>query len=691
MENLLSSEIIQPVCDRHVKEELKYYCFLCRRHVCSDCILERHSSHVHDVKRASSRQKEIRFEKLFNTPVPDVTGQPVKNELELVEILKQIEEYHQKTKETAETIKEIIDNRAEEFLRHIKKIKNELQEECRTIAKQNHTHLNMIKQRVHLKLNKCSENEISHTFQQLIMNNADSKWDLFRKREHIGRDDVTILHSQIDMPVFELGKIDTVLMKSMFGAVLVKGAVKSATSISETKWDYPFREKENIERRHTDSKQTMSNYLEYRLNSEETSPRMNNYNSVSKNDKSFQGNHWMDHFSEKQKSFANIHTDGKEIQSKRGHPENDGDKNFAIKNYNPKGFSYLDNKSENHETDDANKTYDSLLLPSLKSTIHDSNVPLSVNFNQSGSHREGNILSSVLQPVPHLAIDCEDKPVCCLCVIGFDVCWIHQGFSTTNYLFHTGTNKRKKIEFKFVVEDWTLKPPNTVIAVDYNNRIVEITPMGLPENTLSSTQNIGWSFYHVDLHPIAVAFCKNGDVLVSLVDSWSYNTDSKSRRQVVRMNDDFEVVQIIEFYGTKRIFTTPRRLAENMNGDICVLDETSEKRGKILIFNKDRSLKLVYTGINDSEEHFNPNSICCDSEARIIISDYSCSKLHILDQSGNFLQYIIHSEIKNPFCMTIDFKDHLWIGLKSGKIVVLSLQQLDQPTHPRELYKLYKV
>lgn len=128
-----------------------------------------------------------------------------------------------------------------------------------------------------------------------------------------------------------------------------------------------------------------------------------------------------------------------------------------------------------------------------------------------------------------------------------------------------------------------------------------------------------------------------------------------------------------------------------MNGDICVLDETSEKRGKILIFNKDRSLKLVYTGINDSEEHFNPNSICCDSEARIIISDYSCSKLHILDQSGNFLQYIIHSEIKNPFCMTIDFKDHLWIGLKSGKIVVLSLQQLDQPTHPRELYKLYKV
>ncbi|XP_052102043.1 uncharacterized protein LOC127735776 [Mytilus californianus] len=669
MENLSSSESLQPVCDRHIKEELKYYCFFCRSHVCSDCILERHSSHVHDVKRASSRQKEIRFEELFNTPVPDVTGQPVKNELELVEILKQIEEYHQKTKETAETIKEIIDNRAEEFLRHIKKIKNELQEECRTITKQNHTHLNIIKQRVHLKLNKRSDNEISKTFQQLIMSNADLKLDLFRHREHIGRDDVNKLHSKIDMPVFEPGKIDTIFMKSMFGAVLVKREFKPATSISETKWDYPFREKENIERRHTESKQTMLNYLEYELNSEEISTRKNYCNRVSENHRSMQGNNWTDHFNEKQKSFTNIPTNAKEIQSKRGHPEHDGGIHTAIKNNKPKGISYFDHKSESHETDDANNTYDNLPLPLLKSTIHDSNFSLSVNFNQSASHRKGNIPSSILQPVPHLAIDCEDKPVCCLCVIGFDVCWIHQGFSTTNSLFHSGANKRKKIEFKFVVEDWTLKPPNTVIAVDYNNRIVKITPMGLPENTLSSTQNIGWSFYHVDLHPIAVAFCKNGDVLVSLVDSWSYNTDSKSRRQVVRMNDDFEVVQTIEFYGTKRIFTTPRRLAENMNGDICVLDETSEKRGKILIFNKDRSLKLVYTGINDSEEHFNPNSICCDSEARIIISDYSCNKLHILDQSGNFLQYIIHSEIKNPFCMTIDCKDHLWIGLKSGKIV----------------------
>ncbi|XP_071169847.1 tripartite motif-containing protein 2-like [Mytilus edulis] len=679
MENLLSSEFVQPVCDRHVKEELKYYCFLCRSHVCSDCILERHSAHVHDVKRASSRQKEIRIEELFKTP--DVPGQPVKNDIEFVEILKQIEEYHKKTNETAEIINERIDNRAEEFLRHIKKIKNQLLEECRTITKQNHTHLNKIKQRVYLKLEKRPEIEISNIFQQTSIHNADYlKWDVFRQRELVEHDNVNILYPQIDLPVFEPGEIDTILMKSMFGAVLVKGAVNPETSFSETELDYPIRSKENIEPRHTESKQTMSNCIRYELNKGEISPRMNNYNCLIENDRSLKGNKWMDHFSEKQKSFANIHTNAKEIHPNLGHQ----DINAGIKNNKPKGLSNFDHKYGNYETD-------KLLLSSVRPTIHVSSVLPSMNLNKSASLREDNIPSSILQPVPHLTIDCEDKPVCCICVMGSDVCWIHQGFSTTNSLFDIGENKRKKIEFKFVVEDWTLKPPNTVIAVDYNHRIVKITPMGLPVNTLSSTQNIGWSFFHVDLHPIAVAFCKNGDVLVSLVDSWSYNTDSKSRRQVVRMNNDFEVEQTIEFYGTKRIFTTPRRLAENINGDVCVLDETSEKSGQILFFNKAGSLKLVYNGSSDSDEHFNPNSICCDSEARIIISDYSCNKLHILDQSGNFLQYIIHSEIKNPFCITIDCKDHLWIGLKSGKIIVFSIQQLDEPTHSRELYKSYKV
>ncbi|XP_063434501.1 uncharacterized protein LOC134715890 [Mytilus trossulus] len=672
MENLSSSECLQSVCDRHVKEELKYYCFLCRSHVCSDCILERHSAHVHDVKRASSRQKEIRFDELFKTP--DVPGQPVKNDLELEEILKEIEEYHHKSKETAEIINEIIDNRAEEFLRHIKKIKNELLEECRTITKQNHTHLNAIKQRVYSKLEKRPENEITNIFQPMNTHNADySKWNFFRKREHIGRDDVNILHPQIDMPVFEPGKIDTIFMKSMFGVVLVKGAVNPDTSFPETDLDYPIRGKENIKPRYTESKQTMSYCLENTLNIDEISPRMNNHNSLKENDRSLKSNKWIDHFSEKQKSFSNIYTNAKEIQSARGHQ----DINAGIKNSKPKESSYFDHKYKNHETDDTN----SLPLPYMQSTIHVSNYPPSMN----------NISGSIFPPVPHLAIDCEDNPVCCICVIGSDVCWIHQGFSTTNSFFDIGENKRKKIEFKFVVEDWTLKPPNTLIAVDYNHRIVQITPMGLPVNTLSSTQNIGWSFFHVDLHPIAVTFCKNGDVLVSLVDSWSYNTDSKSRRQVVRMNDNFEVEQTIEYYCSNRIFTTPRRLAENKNGDICVLDETSEKSGQILLFNRDGSLKLVYTGSSDSDEHFNPNSICCDSEARIIISDYSCNKLHILDQSGNFLQYIIHSEIKNPFCVTIDCKDHLWIGLKSGKIIVFSIQQLDEPTHSRELYKSYKV
>lgn len=70
-----------------------------------------------------------------------------------------------------------------------------------------------------------------------------------------------------------------------------------------------------------------------------------------------------------------------------------------------------------------------------------------------------------------LTLECEENLICCLCVVNPETSWIRQGFSTTNYLLNISSNKRTKIQFGFVAEDWALRPSDTVIAVNYDNQI----------------------------------------------------------------------------------------------------------------------------------------------------------------------------------------------------------------------------
>ena len=69
--------------------------------------------------------------------------------------------------------------------------------------------------------------------------------------------------------------------------------------------------------------------------------------------------------------------------------------------------------------------------------------------------------------------------------------------------------------------------------------------------------------------PRGIHSCKNGDILVCLVDSVAFASSRylpRKLRYIVRMNENFK---IIESYGQKEeIFNIPDRVYENVNGDI---------------------------------------------------------------------------------------------------------------------------
>jgi hypothetical protein len=67
-------------------------------------------------------------------------------------------------------------------------------------------------------------------------------------------------------------------------------------------------------------------------------------------------------------------------------------------------------------------------------------------------------------------------------------------------------------------------------------------------------------------------------------------------------------------------YTIPDRIVENSNGDICIIDRTGGGNSRLLVLNKDGSLKFVYP--NESEYDYIPNSptkkislsdVCCDT------------------------------------------------------------------------------
>ena len=67
-------------------------------------------------------------------------------------------------------------------------------------------------------------------------------------------------------------------------------------------------------------------------------------------------------------------------------------------------------------------------------------------------------------------------------------------------------------------------------------------------------------------------------------------------------------------------------------------------------------------GQGDSE--FTPVGVCADQMGHILITDYSNHRVHILDQKGCFIQYILtsHQGLHQPVTIDVDKEGNMWVG-----------------------------
>ncbi|CAG2233916.1 unnamed protein product [Mytilus edulis] len=114
----------------------------------------------------------------------------------------------------------------------------------------------------------------------------------------------------------------------------------------------------------------------------------------------------------------------------------------------------------------------------------------------------------------------------------------------------------------------------------------------------------------------------------------------------------------------------PARVAVNCTGAVAVSDWIGLC---VKIFKKNKTVGF-FDGKRNGFRHFLPRGICSTNDGSFIIVDTSSNCLHWITEDGN-LQRTVESKGKmgEPYSVTVDNHDGIWIGTKDGRIVQLCI------------------
>ncbi|KAJ8321382.1 hypothetical protein KUTeg_001064 [Tegillarca granosa] len=155
-----------------------------------------------------------------------------------------------------------------------------------------------------------------------------------------------------------------------------------------------------------------------------------------------------------------------------------------------------------------------------------------------------------------------------------------------------------------------------------------------------------------------------GNVLVVL-----YNYSDVKLVEITTSGQHIRTTQYDTVDNTQ-LFVNPRFICTNINGDIIV----SDNRDKVVAVNKSGTKRFIYDGKERKlQKSFDPWNVVTDKYGNIMIADYNNSAVHVLNQDGKFIKYLITREhgCNKPFGMDIDTSDRLWVCNVGNKKVVI--------------------
>lgn len=188
----------------------------------------------------------------------------------------------------------------------------------------------------------------------------------------------------------------------------------------------------------------------------------------------------------------------------------------------------------------------------------------------------------------------------------------------------------------------------TILYSDYCHKRVRIMKSDKSEETLC----------RVEGKPNGICCTRSSDVIVCLQDCF------ESKGKVVRYDHNGNLKQ--EFMH--QYLKSPTAVCENINYDICI---TEESMRKVIVIDKEMDIRFMYDGNVKSSEFmkFTPRDICSDSFGQILVADFSNRVIHMIDEDGHFIKYLLtkEDELSYPHGLCVDSENRLWVAERFSK------------------------
>lgn len=258
----------------------------------------------------------------------------------------------------------------------------------------------------------------------------------------------------------------------------------------------------------------------------------------------------------------------------------------------------------------------------------------------------------------------KEKTITSICPLTDSNTLIHYMDVYKNYIININGKVQSKFTLDFLIRDMVLTK-NGIIATDVDNKIIhKLTKIGKQMQEISVALTL----------PYRLCMTRDGNILATMIDKWSFEVKDDSRRYVAKMTTSGEELRVYEYDNNgKRLFTLPASVGETSNEDICVVDKTQPDKGRLIVFDKTCKVKATYHG-EPTRKKFIPRRVKCDDIGHIILTDKINNSVHLLDNNCQFIRYLLTDQqvTGDPWSLAIDPYGYLWLGCGNGQVYVVA-------------------
>lgn len=243
-----------------------------------------------------------------------------------------------------------------------------------------------------------------------------------------------------------------------------------------------------------------------------------------------------------------------------------------------------------------------------------------------------------------------NEDITSICSLGNQI-WLHPRGSTENVVLDHEGNFATVQNFGVVASQaFTKSLDGFLLCVDHVGKaLLKLTSSGKLSKVINTAP----------MKPLSICMTREGQYLACLEDSPGNGHAKTSPSRVFRLSVSGRIVQSI---GT-RLFKSPRKVLENTNSDICVIDKPQDQSSQLIVVSPAGVTRFRYMTLS-------PSDVCCDQYSNIILISHRRPDVQILDQKGVLLQTVLAVDINSSFsalCVTID-SDAIWVGGTNGNV-----------------------